>query len=214
VSAKFKIKAHNEPALFHSEANMSALVKRLVISLVLLTPLSQFAQRSTASTIDIGGVDIAWWTRPEAVVTLLNEYDRYEIAPVEERTWKLGGNIPKSKACIYVGDKESERHAYTLHFDKKNRLVTVEKNWTPAQGSAVDFAAALYSLVAHRKWGYCMLIPEHDFESEGHGNIINVACDDGGIKISVAQAASPEGKSQVANIYEWVHAPVKKTPGR
>jgi len=193
---------------------MSALAKRLLLSAVLLTPLSQFAQRSTASTIDIGGVDIAWWTRPEVVVALLNKNDRYEIAPVEERTWKLGGNIPKSKACLYVSDKRSERNAFTLYFDKKNHLVKVERNWTPAQDGAVDFAAALYSLVAYRKWGYCMLIPEHDFESEGHDNIINVACDDGGINISVAQIASQAGKHQVANISEWVHAPTKKAPGR
>jgi hypothetical protein len=192
---------------------MSALAKCLFLAGVLLTPLLQFAQRSLAPTVEIGGVDIPWRARPEAVVALLKN-DRYDIAPVQERSWKVGSKIPKTKACVYISDKGSERNAFTLHFDKKNRLVTVEKNWTPAQGSAVDFAAALYSLVAHRKWGYCMLIPEHDFESEGHGNIINVACDDGGIKISVAQAASPEGKSQVANIYEWVHAPVKKTPGR
>ena len=191
---------------------MSALVKRLVLSLVLLTPLSQFAQRSSASTVDIGGVDIAWWTKPEAVVALLNKYDRYEIAPVEERTWKLGGKIPKAKACVYVGDKESERHAYTLHFDKKNRLVMVERNWTPAQDSAVDFATALYSLVAHRKWGNCMLIPEHGFEPQSNDNTVQVVCEGGGIKISVAPAASQAGKPQVANISEWVHAPVKKTP--
>jgi len=213
VLAKFEVKAHNEPALFHSEADMSALAKRLLLSAVLLTPLSQFAQRSLAPTVDIGGVDIPWRARPEAVVALLKN-DRYDIASVQERSWKVGSKIPKTKACVYVSDKGSERNAFTLHFNKKNHLVMVERNWTPAQDSAVDFAAALYSLVAHRKWGYCMLIPEHDFESEGHGNIINVACENGGINISVAQVASQAGKPQVANISEWVHAPVKKTPGR
>ena len=213
VPAKFEVKAHNEPH-FCSEANMSALAKRLLLSVVLLTPLSQFAQRSTASTIEIGGVDVSWWAKPEAVIALLNKYDRYEIAPVEERTWKLGGKIPKAKACVYVSDKGSELHAYTLRFDKKNRLVMVERNWTPAQGSAVDFATALYSLVAHRKWGNCMLIPEHGLEPQSHDNTIQVACENGGIKISVAPVTSQEGKSQVANISEWVHAPVKKTPGR
>jgi hypothetical protein len=193
---------------------MSALAKRLLLSAVLLTPLPQFAQRSLAPTVDIGGVDIPWRARPEAVVALLNKNDRYEIAPVEERTWKVGSKIPKTKACLYVSDKRSERNAYTLHFDKKNHLVMVERNWTPAQDSAVDFATALYSLVAHRKWGNCMLIPEHDFEPQNHDKAIHVVCENGEINISIAQVASQEGKPQVANISEWVHAPVKKTPGR
>jgi hypothetical protein len=193
---------------------MSALAKRLLLSAVLLTPLTQFAQRSAASTVDIGGVDIPWRAKPEAVIALLNKNDRYEIAPVEERTWKVGSKIPKTKACVYVSDKESERRAFTLHFDKKNRLVMVERNWTPAQDSAVDFAAALYSLVAHRKWGQCMLIPEHDFEPQNNDRIIRVVCENGGINISVSQASSQEGKSQVANISEWIHAPIKKTPAR
>ena len=146
--------------LFGSEADMSALAKRLILSLVLLTPLSQLAQRSTASTVDIGGVNIPWRAKPEAVIALLNKNDRYEIAPLEERTWKIGSKIPKTKACVYVSDKESERRAFTLHYDKKNRLVMVEKNWTPTQDGAVDFATALYSLVAHRQWGKCMLITD------------------------------------------------------
>ena len=193
---------------------MSALVKRLLLSVVLLTPLSQFAQRSLAPTVEIGGENIPWRTRPEAVVALLNKNAHYEIAPVEERTWKVGSKIPKTKACLYVSDKRSERNAYTLHFDKKNRLVMIERNWTPAQDGAVDFAAALYSLVAHRKWGNCMLIPVHDSEPQNHDSIIHVVCENGGINIFVAQVASQAGKSQVANISEWIHAPVKKTPGR
>jgi hypothetical protein len=193
---------------------MSALAKLLLLSAVLLTPLPQFAQRSLASTVEIGGVDIPWRARPEAVVALLNKNDRYEIAPVEERTWIVGSKIPKTKACVYISDKGSERNAFTLHFDKKNRLVTVEKNWTPAQGSAVDFAAALYSLVAHRKWGNCMLIPEHGLEPQSQDSTVQVVCENGGINISVAQVASQAGKPQVANISEWVHAPVKKPPAR
>jgi hypothetical protein len=192
---------------------MSALAKRLLLSAVLLTPLSQFAQRSLAPTVEIGGVDIAWWTRPEAVVALLKN-DRYDIAPVEERTWKLGSKIPKTKACVYVTDKGSERNAFTLHFDKKNHLVMVERNWTPAQDSAVDFAAALYSLVSHRKWGNCILIPEHGLEPQSQDNTVQVVCENGGINISVPQVAPQAGKPQVANISEWVHAPAKKTPGR
>jgi hypothetical protein len=61
---------------------MSALAKRLLFAVVLLAPLSQFAQRSSVSTVDIGGVNIPWRSQPEAVVALLNKYDRYEIAPV------------------------------------------------------------------------------------------------------------------------------------
>jgi hypothetical protein len=192
---------------------MSALAKRLLLSLVLLTPLSQFAQRSTASTVDVGGVDISWRAKPEAVVALLNKNGRYEITPVEERTWKVGSKIPKAKAYVYVNDRGSDRHAYTLHFDKRNRLVMVEKNWTPAQDSAVDFANALYSLVAHRQWGKCTLIPEHDSEPQNHDSIIHGACENGGINISVSRA-SQEEKSQIANISEWIHAPMTKSPAR
>jgi hypothetical protein len=213
VLAKFEVKAHNKPH-FCSEANIPALAKRLLLTVVLLTPLSQFAQRSTAATVDIGGVAVPWRARPEAVVALLNKNDRYEIAPVEERTWKVGSKIPKAKACVYVNDRGSDRHAYTLHFDKKNHLVMVEKSWTPAQDGAVDFATALYSLVAHRKWGACMLIPEHGTEPQSHDKTIHVVCENGGIKISVAQIASQEGKSQVANIYEWIHAPITKGSAR
>ena len=193
---------------------MSALAKRLVLSLVLLTPLPQFAQRSTASTVDIGGVNMPWRAKPEAVVALLAKNDRYEIVPAEERTWKVGGKIPKTKACVYVSDKGSNRHAYTLHFDKKNHLVMIERSWTPAQDTAVDFATALHSLVAHRKWGTCMLITEHGTEPYSHDNTIHVSCDNGEIKISVNQAASQDGTSQVVHISEWIHAPVKKTPAR
>jgi hypothetical protein len=193
---------------------MSAMAKRLLYSLVLLTPLSQFAQRFTGSTVDIGGVDIPWRVKPEAVVALLNENNRYEIVPAEERTWKVGGKVPRAKACVYVSDKGSEHHDYTLHFNKKNRLVMVEKRWTPTQGSAVDFATALYSLVAHRQWGTCTLTPEHGSDPESQDSIIHVACENGGINISVAQVAPQGAQSQVANISEWIHAPVKKTPSR
>jgi hypothetical protein len=193
---------------------MSALAKHLLLSAVLLTPLTQFAQRPTASTVDIGGIGIPWRAKPEAVVALLSKHDRYAIVPAEERTWKVGSKIPKAKACVYVSDKGSDHHAYTLHFDRKNRLVMVEKSWTPAQDGAVNFATALYSLVAHRKWGNCMLIPEHDIEPQNNDRIIHVVCENGGINISVSQASSQAGKSQVANISEWIHAPVKKTPGR
>jgi hypothetical protein len=193
---------------------MSALAKRLLLSAVLLTPLTQFAQRSTASMVDIGGVDIPWRAKPEAVVALLDKSDRYEIAPVEERTWKIGSKIPKAKACVYVREKGMDRHAYTLHFDKKNHLVMVERSWTPAQDSAVDFATALHSLVAHRKWGTCVLIPEHGIEPQSHDNTIRLSCDNGEIKISVNQVASQDGKSQVVNISEWIHAPTTKGSAR
>jgi len=59
-----------------------------------------------------------------------------------------------------------------------------------------------------------MLIPVHDSEPQNHDSIIHVVCENGGINIFVAQVASQAGKSQVANISEWIHAPVKKTPGR
>jgi hypothetical protein len=65
---------------------MSALAKCLLLSAVLLTPLTQFAQPSPASTVDIGGVDVPWRAKPQAVVALLSKNDRYAIVPAEERS--------------------------------------------------------------------------------------------------------------------------------
>lgn len=76
-----------------------------------------------------------------------------ELGTAREPTLRA---MAKDKNCLttkmrdgrwVVSDRPAKRAVAILSFDSNDRLVRVEKNWTPAAGSSADFAGAFFHLV-------------------------------------------------------------------
>ncbi len=179
---------------------MSRLAKFFLFLFLLTTTFPQFAQQPMASTIDIGGTDVKWGIKPEAAVAILRTNDRYSLIAGQENSQTVEWTVI-DKALAHV--------AFTLHFDRQRGLVAIDKSWTPAQDRAIDFATALYDLISARKWGNCLLVPEHTSEPQSHWDIVHVVCEKGTFEILAGEANSTDGTVRAAHIYEKIEAPSK-----
>ena len=89
---------------------------------------------AAANSIEIGGAPLELGAARGSALSTMRERIHYLTTKMPDGRW-------------VVSDPSAQRAVAILSFDSNDRLVEVEKNWTPATQSSAELAGALFQIV-------------------------------------------------------------------
>jgi hypothetical protein len=175
--------------------NRSMVWMTLLMAYAVSVPLG--AQNKAAPTIRVANTELSWTMPKQVVLDTLKKNVNNLLVPERK----------DDNSVWWVFDRQANQASARLRFDKQDKLLWVERSWTPTTDRADDFVKVLYNLVSQHGFADCQIKPSHYAEPEGESEEVLLACEGGGIRITHMQADAGNTRISRAVIYEITNRP-------